>query len=371
MRSPPSTLKLFRQEVIEQKAERLFGEVLLPESRILNVIAVIVLFLLAGLGYLLATGEYSSRVTVVGWLVSNPGYAQVTSQRMGIVSEIRVKEGDLVKRDDVLAVLGTGRLSTGTAQVESSLLEQMDAERSSLGKQIDAQRALAAAALESTQLEIRRLEAVSADLQSLLNVVRERHELARSNARRSQQLVDQGLLPKRAAEQANDEALLTQQSIHEIQQKLNEQMWARSSAQAESQRIPIQTAQSIAELEARMSAINSRIAETRGQQDSVVSAPIDGKVTGLSVNLGDTISAGANLLAIVPENAKLQARLLIPTRAIGFVSPGMEIRLRYDAFPYQKFGQHHALLEDIGQVVMGPMDSHGPCAWTSRRIWRQ
>jgi membrane fusion protein len=40
----------------------------------------------------------------------------------------------------------------------------------------------------------------------------------------------------------------------------------------------------------------------------------------------------------VPSNSKLQATLYAPSRALGFLKPGQAVKIKLDAFPYQKFG---------------------------------
>lgn len=43
-------------------------------------------------------------------------------------------------------------------------------------------------------------------------------------------------------------------------------------------------------------------------------------------------------MSVVPADSTLQAQLAVPSAAIGFVEPGMEVRLAIDAFPYARFG---------------------------------
>lgn len=52
--------------------------------------------------------------------------------------------------------------------------------------------------------------------------------------------------------------------------------------------------------------------------------------------------------------ATLQAHFYIPTRAAGFVAPGQTVRLRYAAFPYQKFGQHQGTVLAIDRAPTAP-----------------
>jgi membrane fusion protein len=56
----------------------------------------------------------------------------------------------------------------------------------------------------------------------------------------------------------------------------------------------------------------------------------------------------------------LHAQLLVPTRAIGFIAPGNSVVLRYDAFPFQRFGQYHGTVASVSGTVWSPGDKIGP-----------
>lgn len=45
-------------------------------------------------------------------------------------------------------------------------------------------------------------------------------------------------------------------------------------------------------------------------------------------------------MTLIPSNEKLHARLLIPSRAIGFIQPGQVVNVLYDAFPHLQFGAY-------------------------------
>lgn len=48
----------------------------------------------------------------------------------------------------------------------------------------------------------------------------------------------------------------------------------------------------------------------------------------------------------------LQARLLVPSRAAGFIDPGSCVVLRYQAYPYQKFGQQYGRVSSISNSAL-------------------
>jgi membrane fusion protein len=58
----------------------------------------------------------------------------------------------------------------------------------------------------------------------------------------------------------------------------------------------------------------------------------------------------------------LQAELFFPTRAFGFVRPGQQVRILYDAFPYQKFGTYRGSVTRISHSILTGNETTGPIA---------
>jgi membrane fusion protein len=65
---------------------------------------------------------------------------------------------------------------------------------------------------------------------------------------------------------------------------------------------------------------------------------------------------GGTLAVIIPDGGKIEAELLTPSRAIGFIEPGQEVQLQLQAFPYQRFGLVHGRVKSISSTVMGPSE---------------
>ena len=81
-------------------------------------------------------------------------------------------------------------------------------------------------------------------------------------------------------------------------------------------------------------------AQTAAPQRIVIRAPQDGLLTALMVEPGQNVSPATLLASLMPPEARLQAQLVAPASAIGFLRPRQAVLLRYQAFPYQKFGHH-------------------------------
>ena len=66
------------------------------------------------------------------------------------------------------------------------------------------------------------------------------------------------------------------------------------------------------------------------------------------------------MLHILPEGSELIAELLLPTRSAGFVQLGNKTRLRFDAFPYQRFGFIESEITRIDQTLISPNEIQLP-----------
>jgi membrane fusion protein len=65
---------------------------------------------------------------------------------------------------------------------------------------------------------------------------------------------------------------------------------------------------------------------------------------------------GATVAVIVPQGGQLEAELLAPTRAVGFVRGGQEVSLMLQAFPYQRFGIVKGTVRAMSNTILGPTE---------------
>jgi membrane fusion protein len=102
-----------------------------------------------------------------------------------------------------------------------------------------------------------------------------------------------------------------------------------------------------------------------------------GVVTNISVNRGQSVAADTPLATVLPKGSGMHVELLVPTRAIGFLSKGKDVVLRYEAFPHERFGQYRGVIIDIGRSVwtagerIGPLSAKEPVYRVDVKLDRQ
>ncbi len=97
-----------------------------------------------------------------------------------------------------------------------------------------------------------------------------------------------------------------------------------------------------------------------GNSSYAIVAPVSGRVTSLQASVGSTVTGVVPLMILIPDGAQLRADIFVPSRAIGYVRPGQEVRLLYDAFPYQRFGSFAARVETISRQAIAGQETNAP-----------
>ena len=102
--------------------------------------------------------------------------------------------------------------------------------------------------------------------------------------------------------------------------------------------------------------------ESEARRELVVTAPADGMATAVLGESGQSTQPQSLLLTILPAGAALQAKLLVPGRAIGLLAVGDVVSLRYTAFPYQRFGAFKGRVVEIPRAMVTTVEARAPVA---------
>jgi membrane fusion protein len=346
---------LFRPEAVEAQNQQWLGRVRLVRPLGLGVVTAGVVCIAVALVAFLALAQYTRKVAVGGVLVPDRGLIRVVPAASGTVLERRVGEGQAVHAGEVLFVLSLERPtldSRAQAQVQRSLDER---QRSLLDSARQQQLLMAS---QQSALE-RRLQALQLELAQIDNeaaLQRQRLALAgqaqaRLEALRNEQFISQ------AQVQAKAEELL---GLRAAAQSLERQRAAllREQAELEGERrnLPLRARGAQGGIERDLAALSREAVEQDADRQVVIRAPQDGTVTALYAEVGQSVSPTAALASLVPAGAQLQALLYAPSSAVGFVRPDQTVRLRYEAFPYQKFGHQPGHVLQVSRTPLAPAE---------------
>lgn len=350
------TQELFRREVLDARSGSNLGEVSLSQPLPILWLALGTVVSVALIIVFLALGEYSRRSRVVGYLVPDRGISTVVAPTRGIVSRVMVNEGDRVTAGGLLAHVDVPRFSVSGARPVTVIRSEMDKREVHIKRvgearlaQTDAQIAGLAAQIDVAKVELRQIEAGLATRDQQIRLGRK--TLARFRELASLQYVSPVQLDQQEQallELLNERHALDRQrsnikrGILQAEQSVREQYAQRKEQEAST---GIEQAQ-----------LNQERALHETNGELVVKAPLGGIVASRVVEPGQAVEPGQILVSLVPFDSNLQAQLLVPSRAIGFIEPGDAVLLRYQAFPYQKFGHMKGFVRRVSRSAASPSD---------------
>jgi membrane fusion protein len=310
----------------------------------------------------LSWGEYARRERVEGYLDLDAGAARIQIKDAGTVTDIFVREGDEVEAGAQLARITYERGSAGTTTSSQQVSHELNERISGFSRE-------QAEAEKQGQRQIEQTNRRAADLERELRQIGEeiklqlrRVESAREDADKYQQLVNEHFVSDSQARQKRDELIDQQVKLEGLKRQRTAIERELRSSQIEVRNVESQTLAKIEQIKRQASEVQEKLVQEGANRESVLRASVGGIITNIAINKGQSVSADAAFATIVPKGGGLHAQLLVPTRAIGFVQPGQDVDLRYEAFPYQRFGQYRGKVIEAGRTVWSAGEKLGPLA---------
>ncbi|MEM1075913.1 MAG: HlyD family efflux transporter periplasmic adaptor subunit [Pseudomonadota bacterium] len=341
---------LFRKEVVEDRLSQIGLPMRITSVWMHLFTGAFVTFILL-IALVIANGTYARKASVQGFLLPDSGIVKVSSPREGRVIESHINEGQQVNEGDLLFVIDVGAESIGGNTIDltyenltqrKSLIEQEILLLKEIGE-ADAVRLEQNIELKEQEIGFatQESEAIETNLELLQRIVLRHEDLSSRQLSPvdTREEAEKDLIEARLQAIGHGRYLVTLRS--ELDQLRTEQRVLRDRQASEK-----------SNLLRELSSLNQQILELDNQRAILVRAPKTGIVTRQTKSVGAVVDAEDVLLSIVPDGALLEAYLYLPSKDAGFVSIGTEILIRYDAYPYQKFGLYKAFVSTISQAAV-------------------
>ena len=352
---------LFRQEAIDFLHQRhSWGEVvsLQPLSSTIltwtlaGVIGLILCFL--------SVAQYARKETVIGYLTPTSGTAKIFVPQQGFIKEIQVKEGQEVVEGDPLLTVVTSQITANGDDVNTTVLAVLAQQRNVVERQIAAEERRTASEQDRFASTIKGIEGEITQLENQRNIQNERLVLSEGFVSTGTKLTASGALAPIELKRREEAALEQKQSLVSLDQQITARRTQLADTRHTLEQLPAVVAERIRVLRNDLSSIEQRVAEVNGRRAYVIKAPTSGRVSTLQATVGQVADPRHMQLEIIPFDGHLQAELFFPTRAFGFVRPGQQVRILYDAFPYQKFGTYHGSVTKVSHTILTANETTGP-----------
>lgn len=344
---------LFRPAALEYRQHQWLGEVVLTgsarrltESVVFSAIAVaVVLFLIFG--------EYTRKEEVQGRVMIDNGAAEIYPPTVGTVLRVLVNEGDAVKAGQPLLTISTERTSA-VGNSREQISADLNARRSSLesdSRHIESIFEQNIAMLKAKSIEL------SAGIQHLdteIATLEARSRLAEIDSARFAQLRRDDVVSQSEFEQHEQSMLTSQAQLEDLRKQRTASQAELAQVRADLRNAPLDEQNQLGTIHRQMLQVDGELADNESNREITIPAQIAGTVTALLARPGQSVNGSTPLMSLLPQGGRLDVKLFAPSRAVGFVKIGAPVELRYEAFPYQKFGAYAGKVTQIARTALSP-----------------
>lgn len=354
--------QLFRQEAIDAQREKLLGAVSVARPVPWWVFTALAVSFAVALLLFVFLGESTRRERVEGFLALDTGVARLLAPEAGVLAELMVREGEEVAEGAAVARLSLERTTSAGASSSELVQRELQGRLTTLQSETEQARLLAEQQAAQLRVRIANLQRELVQFDTELKLQNTRVAAARTDFDRAQDLRKEGFYSDSKLSEMRNAVLDQQVRLQSLIREKAATERELSAAQAELPTIETRARQAADQLARARSEVQQGIVQEQARREILIRAPFAGVVTNIAPARGDSLAADAPIATIVPKGSGLHAQLLVPTRAIGFVQPGNEVVLRYEAFPFQRFGHYRGTVEAISRTVWSPGERLGPLA---------
>lgn len=345
-------LPLFRPEAVQAQTGTGLGEIILSQPLSARILSIVSLLIAVSAVVFLFVGEYTRRVRVEGFLLPDEGVLRVVPPQTGLVRELRVREGDVVKKGDVLYVLSSERSVADAPSSEARIVERQRERLASLSADVKDLEPRHRQQLKSAR---DRAEGLAAELRSIdanIVVAEEQLKLAQESYRRYEKLRVTKVVSELDLERLKQSELDRKSGLESLRrEKLSAQNNLRAAGM-DIDELPLRQRAERGALERDLAALEQSLVESEARREVQVTAPEAGRVAAVIAVAGQGVSPGQTMLHLLPASSSLQASLYVTSAAIGLVKPGQRVKLRYPAFPFERYGHQEGEVATVASSAV-------------------
>lgn len=354
---------LFRKEAIDHQGQKLDGEVTIATHMSFNwILGLILGIVVIGLTYLFL-GDYHRKEVVSGYLRPTEGLSKVYPLGLGVIDEIFVTEGQSVAKGDLLARVRMDRLLSSGTDVNDTIVSELNKQKALIKENLKNQKLLSKVNIEMLDSQVSATAFQVKQAEKQLDLLQKRVELSEKRVSDTELLIEKGFASNSDLQTVEENLLVIQQQAEDVEGQLLKQQEQLSQYKFQRRQVPISYQETVVKLRSELANLNQQVTQTASLRSYDVRSERDGVVSNLLIKEGMVTQLNSPLMTILPETLNLEAVLFVPTRAYGFVEEQQVTRIRYQAFPYQRFGIYEGVIASVSKSILLPNETSFPVSF--------
>ena len=315
----------------------------LAKSRL--TIQVVVLSLIAAIGWA-AVAQVNEVTRGDGRVIPARRMQTIQSLEGGILSELKVREGDIVQQGQVLARLDPTR-SQSAFMAAQSQITALTAEVARLEAEVleHPELAFGDTPNEAERTELRLFTARRTKLEASLTALESERSAIQEQIAITAPLAERGSVSR-------IDLLQLQQKKAELDGRIGE---ARNAYVQDAYK-------DLAQRRAKLATLQEEVVQKRDElQRTDVRSPVEGRVNNIAITtLGGVVQPGEPIMEITPIDDQLVIETKVLPRDVAFVAPGMAASVKITAYDFSTYGDLRGTVMQISEDTVEEETKQGP-----------
>lgn len=341
---------MFRQEALRYHTKKWKSTAILANRLPTWLVFSISFFIFITFIIFIILSSYTRREIVIGELVLQSHPIIISAPKSGYISESYVKIHQSIKKGDPLFKITLERI-TNSGDININSINLLKSQIKVTEKAIKSLQENRNKTIISLKNQITNYQSIQNDKKNYLIEINESINEYKELIKRYEKLLTLGHSTYDEVNNHKSRYFQQKSVFNSLNQELLQLKSNILNLENEIEVRTIDFDNQIVRYEIQKSDLNIRLMEQESIYEIIVSAPMDGIIESTSVTIGQVIKEGDVLSQIIPENkGGYQLVIWIPNNAIPFVNINDTVNIRYEAFPFEKFGQFEGKIQHISTL---------------------
>ena len=303
-------------------------------------------------------GSYTNKTTVEGQLLPTMGVVRVYSSDIGTITHKFVEDGNFVKAGEPLFKLSTSRFGE-KGNVQAKLAAEANLKKTLALQELERLKRIHQNEQKNVHNNIHRLNNQLENIKQQITGQNRQIRLAEETLNKNKFLASQGAASQQDKMIAESHLLEQRSRLESLKREQNNAIRELDEQKITLSSLPERHKTELSQLNRAITEMNQEILDFDLKSEQTIRASKSGYISTINVDIGQQVETSKLLLSIVPEQTELVANLYIPSKAVGFIKPKDKVVLRYQAYPYQKFGHATGEIISVARTALGKQELSG------------
>ncbi|HFC2809279.1 TPA: HlyD family efflux transporter periplasmic adaptor subunit [Neisseria gonorrhoeae] len=349
---------LFRKEVFVAQQNKWTGQVILTRPFSFLFLTFCAFLIALCIIIFLIFGSYTNKTTVEGQLLPTMGVVRVYSSDIGTITHKFVEDGNFVKAGEPLFKLSTSRFGE-KGNVQAKLAAEANLKKTLALQELERLKRIHQNEQKNVHNNIHRLNNQLENIKQQITGQNRQIRLAEKTLNKNKFLASQGAVSQQDKMTAESHLLEQRSRLESLKREQNNAIRELDEQKITLSSLPERHKTELSQLNHAITEMNQEILDFDLKSEQTIRASKSGYISTINVDIGQQVEPSKLLLSIVPEQTELVANLYIPSKAVGFIKPKDKVVLRYQAYPYQKFGHATGEIISVARTALGKQELSG------------